>query len=327
MSNFMRLRTPATIVAISLFTGCLLLACTTVEDAETSEPQARELLTMPTVAVSETSTPSQGQGERETIIVRLTKADYEQVAPLEAVDVIEYRSFVWLELTEEGFNELTASGVDFERPPAPATLDFRGYQFDTRSEEPTVPAEQRAQFTPGIPSFHVVQLKGPVKGEWLDQLQDLGLELVQPHPPHAYVVRMVPEQTATVEAFDFVRWVGPYHPAFKITSLLQEVVEGPVPSGVRIDSGKIENVIVMVYKGDEAGATLADTVEAVEALGGELINRMPRIQADVPLATATFRLPVAAIVPTAQLNNVLLLDYSYPEPVLDVEPDEGSGEP
>lgn len=325
MRSFIRLRARIAIVAITLFAGCLLSACVTVEDAETSEPQASELLTTPTVAVSETITPSQGQRDRETVIVKLEKGDYEQVAPLEAVDVIAYRSFVWLELTEEGFNELAASGVDFARPPAPTTLEFEGYRFDTRSEEPTVPAEQRAQFTPGVPSFHVVQLKGPVKGEWLDQLQERSVEFVQPHPPYGYIVSMVPEQAAAVEAFDFVRWVGPYHPAFKIGSSLKEVMEHPFPTWVHIDDGKIENVDIKIYKGDEVGESLADTVKAIEALGGELIYVSKG--GAMAFAYATFRLPVAAIVSTAQLNNVLLLDYGSPEiiPEESVPIDSGVG--
>lgn len=260
-----------------------------------------------------------GQGNEETVIVRLAKADYARIAPIETVHLIEYRSFVWLELTQEGFSELVESGVDFERPPAPTVLDFRGHRFDTRFEGPSVPGDQRASFAPGVPSFHVLQLRGPVKNEWHRQLKANGVELIQSHPPHAYVVRMTPEQAATVEAFDFVRWVGPYHPAFKITSILQRVMRQPVPSGVRVTDGKIENVIIMFYNGSETGPTLASTVEGVEALGGELIDVIPTMGIDISLAGATFRLPVSAIVRTARLNDVFLLGYSYPEPVLEDE--------
>lgn len=311
---------------IAVLLALLLAACTAappepaLEDAATPQPTSDVIFAPPTAAAATAeATPVVLAPGEETVFVRIDKDDYEQIAPLEAVHVVDYNSFVWLELTPAGYDALLASGVRFRPYPNAARLNIRDYAFDTRYEEPVVPPGQEAILEPGVPAFYIVQFIGPNKDEWYDHLIDLGVVIIQAHPPLGYVVRMLPEQAPEVESLDFVRWVGPYHPAYKITRLLRRVLTEPEVAGVRVTDGMVENVVVWFYYKENAEPTIASTTEAVDALGGELLGVFPYVRAQVMLGSATFRLPVTSLVPVAQLSDVLLLDYSYPEPVLDVE--------
>lgn len=123
--------------------------------------------------------------------------------------VVEYGSFVWLELTADAFGGLVEAGADFERQPDSTVLKFNGRSFDTRLEIPAVPANLRADYAEGTPGLYAVQVVGPVKGACVDQLEGAGATIMQPLPPYAYLVRMTPEQAPVVDSFAFVRWVGP----------------------------------------------------------------------------------------------------------------------
>jgi len=55
-----------------------------------------------------------------------------------------------------------------------------------------------------------------------ERLRDLGVGIHQFLPNHAYVVAMTDTVKQQVEALPYVRWVGPFHPAFRINATLRE---------------------------------------------------------------------------------------------------------
>ncbi|MGD8441108.1 MAG: sialidase family protein, partial [Holophagae bacterium] len=61
----------------------------------------------------------------------------------------------------------------------------------------------------------LVQFETQSLSAWRDQLRGLGAEVLVWVPYNAHIVRMDPELVATVEALPFVRWVGPYEPAYR----------------------------------------------------------------------------------------------------------------
>jgi hypothetical protein len=248
-----------------------------------------------------------GQEDQGTVIVRLSQEAYARVADIQAVHTIGYGSFVWLELTSSNFEKLRASRVEFERQRDPTVLKFQEYRFDTRIvDQPSVPMQQTSVYESGTPGLYVVQLLGPSKHEWLAHLKASGLEILQYFAPHAHLVRMTPEQASTTKELDFVRWVGPYHPAYRIPLDLLE------------RSGIIENVSVTIYDDGQADGTVDRTIEIIEALGGKLIHQ-EKTRADEPLVMAVFTLPAAALTSTAQLDNVVWVNYQRPEWFLEDE--------
>jgi hypothetical protein len=219
----------------------------------------------------------------------------------------EYSGVVWLELTPSNLEKLRASGVKFEIRNA-AMLRFGAYHFDPLVGEPSLPVELTANYEPGVPALYLVQLYGPPKDEWFENLEARGVESLGYYASEAHRMRMTPRQASGIEGLEFIRWVGPYHPAYRVSPHLWEYAG-------TIESEMIENVSMMIYDDGQAGGTVDRTIREIEALGGKLIDQS-RSNVDAS-AYATFVLPASAITSTATLNDILWLEYSLSEMILE----------
>jgi hypothetical protein len=246
------------------------------------------------------------------IIVSLSTKAYRHVADIEHLHKTEYSGVVWLELTPSNLEKLRASGVEFEIRNA-AMLRFREYHFDPLVSEPSLPVKLTANYKAGVPALYLVQLYGPPKDEWLEDLEARGVESLGYFASEAHRMRMTPRQAARIERLEFIRWVGPYHPAYRVSPYLWEYA-GTIESEM-IESEMIENVSMMIYDDGQVGGTVDRTIREIEALGGKLIDQS-RSNVDAT-AYATFVLPASAITSTATLNDLLWLEYSLSEMILE----------
>ncbi len=241
------------------------------------------------------------------IIVSLSKRAYRDVADIEHLHVTEYGAVVWLELTPSNLAKLRASGVEFEVRNA-AMLRFGEYHFDPLVGEPSLPVELTANYRLGRPAIYLVQLYGPPKEEWLEDLEARGVESLGYFASESFRMRMTPRQAARIERLEYIRWVGPYHPAYRISPCLWEYAGNT-------ESQMIENVSLMIYDDGKARGTVDRTIREIEALGGELIDQS-RSNVD-PSVYATFILPASAVTETAALNDLLWLECSLPQMILE----------
>jgi hypothetical protein len=158
---------------------------------------------------------------------------------------------------------------------ATSLLFANGLRFDPIAEgEPEIPAALRATALreDEVGTF-IVQLRGPVREGQREDIAGAGGALFAYLPNYAFVVRMGAERKASVEALPFVRWVGSYHPAYKI-SAQREMSE---PAGTRTLS-------VLLYPDADLEAARA----AFVALGGTVLeatdsgrNKMLRVSIDM----------------------------------------------
>lgn len=89
-------------------------------------------------------------------------------------------------------------------------------KFDPLKEgEPNIPLELRAK-KDGV-SLYILQFKGPIKNEWKDALKNEGIELYGYLPYYACFARMDKTKKEKVLSLSFVRWIGLYHPYYKIS--------------------------------------------------------------------------------------------------------------
>lgn len=90
--------------------------------------------------------------------------------------------------------------------------------FDPLERQPQV--EQSLRMPPmaaGDTSRFLLQFQGPVRVQWLNAVRSLGVVLESYVPDYTYIARMTLAQAAALPTrFPFVRWVGPFHPAYKI---------------------------------------------------------------------------------------------------------------
>ncbi len=158
---------------------------------------------------------------------------------------------------------------------ATSILFANGLRFDPiRDGEPAIPSGLRAAALreDQVGAF-IVHLRGPVRDGQREELAAAGAALFAYLPHYAFVVRMPAERKAAVEALPFVRWVGAYHPAYKI-SAQREMSE---PAGLRTLS-------VLLYADVDLEAARA----GLAALGGTVLeatdsgrNKIIRVSIDM----------------------------------------------
>ena len=238
-----------------------------------------------------------------THALRIPAADAGAVYGLDVQPMhdLDYGSFRWLVVDDAALASIEAAGVPFTEVEGAMTVQVQGYVFDPILDgEPTIPAGLRA--SGDRPGLQLLQLIGPVRDEWTAQLADAGIQLLQYYPHNAYLVWSDPATMAGLEALPFVRWQGPFHPAYKINSSLQG------------RGGNISNVDVMFY--DEGW--LETVVEEFEKFGAVVLETYPS-QPDKAFYNAIIEVGANHLEDIARMPPVLWLGYQSPQPILDDE--------
>ena len=214
---------------------------------------------------------------------------------------VNYNSYHWLELSDSDLAALSASGIKFEQDFRAGLLQVNRFTFDPLVEgEPNLPASMQADANQ--PGFRFIQFVGPTSDNWFNAIADSGVEILQYYPHFTYLVWDEGGQIEGLTEYEFVRWTGLLHPAYKQTADLD------------VFSGQIDNIDVMFYNDGNIEGTLA----SIQALGGDILNVYPS-QPDKAFFNAIIRLDARLMDSLAQLDTVLWFGYSDPEPILDDE--------
>jgi hypothetical protein len=176
--------------------------------------------------------------------------------------VEDYGAFVLAEVPEADLPTLQAEYV-VDPLPERTVISLNGTVWDTQVGEPAIQNELRS--APDDPYF-LVQFYGPVKDEWMTNLEALGVEFLGYHPNFTYIVRMDPALVLEVEKAHAVEWVGAYHLAYRLASA-QEMA-------LALTDGDKLALNVRGFVGDEAGA-LERSLEGAGVTIEWLISRDP----------------------------------------------------
>lgn len=213
--------------------------------------------------------------------------------PFTAATAIDYGSFYWLEVTPSQLAQLQADGVPVAVDHNAGKIQMTRYLFDPLKQgEPDIPTELRAEENANGRGFHLVQFAGPIRTEWLTQMKEAGLPMLQYYPHNTYLTWGTPTQLSTVESITAVRWHGRVHPAYK----LSETLDGR--------EGLIRNVNLVIYNDGQIDQTL----KQVQALGGELLQAFPS-QPDLAFYDALLVMDSAVLTQVAQIPNVLWVGH------------------
>ncbi|MEO0245539.1 MAG: S8 family serine peptidase [candidate division WOR-3 bacterium] len=93
----------------------------------------------------------------------------------------------------------------------PISLDK--IKFDPLKEIPNIPEELKAEKDNDV---FLLQLNGPAIREWKNILKEKGVKIYAYIPEFAYLVKIEPQKIEEIKNLDFVRWIGDYHPYYKI---------------------------------------------------------------------------------------------------------------
>ncbi|UCC30407.1 MAG: S8 family serine peptidase [Phycisphaerales bacterium] len=189
------------------------------------------------------------------------------------------RLALWSEIDEDGqvvpFYAISQDGQSMATVrPTSYVLKLRHGDFDPGDVVPPVDASLAAEATTNL---HIVQFVTQPLEEYRTAITDLGGTVHHFFANHAHIVMMSPEVRDVVAQLPFVRWVGPFHPAYK----LEEEIRDQIESGKSVEPRRYSIMLV------ERGVSAQDRVTTqIDAMGGEVHGTTPmgfRVEATLSL--------------------------------------------
>ncbi len=161
---------------------------------------------------------------------------------------------------DQGYFTVARDGQSFiEARPINHEIKLRNAQFEPKSFAPIVQQGLRAGANSRV---HIVQFVTPPLPEMRKQVEQFG-DVRGFLPNHSYVVEMSADEAVQVEALPFVRWVGAYHPDYRVDAFVRQRLTSD-------DATEIENAMqryrIKVF--DENIRQQFDVADAIEAAGG-----------------------------------------------------------
>lgn len=117
------------------------------------------------------------------------------------------------------------------------SIHLRYASFDPLVGEPEISPDLRSHPVPGKLSYYLVQFRGPIEPTWTSELGSLGAELLDYIPSFAFIVRMTPEVARRASGLEQIRWVGPFHAAYRLGPKLINL-HGPTKVTVQLFPGE-----------------------------------------------------------------------------------------
>ena len=170
-------------------------------------------------------------------------------------------------------------------------LLLRYARFDPLANPPAVPPHLAARPSSSI---YIVQFVTQPLEEFRSEIRALGGTIYAFLANHAYLVKMNPRVRDRVAALPFVRWVGPYHPAYRLE---EPVLAGLAPGAAPLSAARYN--VQLFDRGPAAQTTLA---QRIQGLGGVVHASHP----EGALLDAT--LAAGVLVAVAHMDEVLFVD-------------------
>ncbi len=187
--------------------------------------------------------------------------------------------------------------VAAQEPTKPLLLRYA--TFDPVRERPLIPMPMSSTPTSQL---GIIQFKDKPREAQLRELQRRGVQLWRYLPTHAYVATL-PKGAAGVSGLPFVRWVGPYEPAYKIDPALIDLMNRRILGTQRYN-------IQVLERGPQMKAVVA---ARVRQMGGVVHRAIP----DGYLLEAT--LSPDQLLAIARMDEVFWIDlWSAPEVDMDI---------
>ncbi|MDD4307608.1 MAG: S8 family serine peptidase [Thermoplasmata archaeon] len=115
-----------------------------------------------------------------------------------------------------------ASVDDSQSLPAGSQIYLKYAQFDPLVSLPAIPDTLMSHHSaiPDARMPYIIQTHGPITEDWREELAHNGVEIISYIPDNAYLVRLSDDQVEMARGLGGVRWLGEYHPAYKMDPTL-----------------------------------------------------------------------------------------------------------
>jgi subtilisin family serine protease len=176
---------------------------------------------------------------------------------------------------------LLALGAQHLLAQIPPTSDaprirLRSVTFDPGVGEPPISQALRAAATSGR-GIYLVQFAGPVQESWKAATEQAGAKLYGYVPDYAFIGRIDAAALAQVRALPFVRWVGLYHPAYR---LAPELANTPASDSVQVAVETLPDADLNALAAQVAGWGGTVDGRAANALAGYIRATLPANRLD-----------------------------------------------
>ncbi len=199
----------------------------------------------------------------------------------------------------QSFYALSTDGLKvFRAVETDNLVRLRYRSFDPLTSQPGIPEGLAAQ--PGS-SLYLVQFVAPPLEPMRDAVRALGGTVHQFLTEHTHIVALPPGAAANVAALPFVRWVGPYHTAYKLDA---GMIGEALAAARGADSGIPALYSIQVV--ERGPAPQQAVANAVRALGG--VVRLESTRGVRMEATLT----PAQLIQIASMDEVQFIDPSGP---------------
>ncbi|MEZ6083695.1 MAG: hypothetical protein R3E58_07070 [Phycisphaerae bacterium] len=122
-----------------------------------------------------------------------------------------------MELTDAQRELVRKSGVDMQDHANAFRITLGEQTFDPIDGVPAVPSSLAAGRSDG-PDLHLIQMTGPTKAGWVDELEAAGLKVVQYIHPYTYVVWGDLNARDAFATKSNVRWTGDFAPGISFAA-------------------------------------------------------------------------------------------------------------
>jgi len=100
-------------------------------------------------------------------------------------------------------------------------------------------------------NYYILQFTGPIYTEWKENIVKEGGVFHSYIPHFAYIVQMTPEEKNEIEKLSFVRWIGLFHPEYKIHPSVYKTNERKTENKLPMAAAKLkENKIEITSAGE-----------------------------------------------------------------------------
>ncbi|MFY9610545.1 MAG: S8 family serine peptidase, partial [Blastocatellia bacterium] len=153
----------------------------------------------------------------------------------------DYGAFALLEAPSESANRLTVSALGSSVRDDMNVLLLRAGAFDTTEAEPSS-LNYLGNAEGAEEQLYLVQMIGPVKKQWLNELRSSS-EILSYVPNNAYLVRASAYGIARINTLkaasrSFIQWTGSYKPAYKIAPEISLDSDQQISATVQLATGR-----------------------------------------------------------------------------------------
>ena len=163
-----------------------------------------------------------------------------QIQELGITRVINYGSYWLVEATDDQVASVKAKyGKRVMKADYMNRIELNVCEIDATQGEPAGIPDTLHESAASGNRLRLVQFKGPVKPQWLKQLQSVGdIKIVSHVPNDAYVVWLDAAAESNLHSLIAsngpVQWIGPYHPFYKAKSSLLQTTNAVVEVTVEL---------------------------------------------------------------------------------------------